>query len=195
MFHFLIYIFVFFFFLILREFVFFFFLMIRRPPRSTRTDTLFPYTTLFRSPRVHRHREGRALLVAKGHAVGQRARIDLHLVGAGVGSLVLPSPVGVGLSGVDVLAGGRAHEDRDALDRLVVVALAGVLGVVEVASEDLDGLLGLLRASRGDAAEQQRCNPEGKGPAGEESRTHWGSNDRRSIRHSHVSTRLRLPTW
>src|SRR3546814_14462461 len=30
-------------------FVCFFFLMIRRPPRSTRTDTLFPYTTLFRS--------------------------------------------------------------------------------------------------------------------------------------------------
>src|SRR3546814_3832574 len=29
--------------------VFFFFLLIRRPPRSTRTDTLFPYTTLFRS--------------------------------------------------------------------------------------------------------------------------------------------------
>src|SRR3546814_16768917 len=34
--------------LICSEF-FFFFLMIRRPPRSTRTDTLFPYTTLFRS--------------------------------------------------------------------------------------------------------------------------------------------------
>src|SRR3546814_19044478 len=30
-------------------FIFFFFLMIRRPTRSTRTDTLFPYTTLFRS--------------------------------------------------------------------------------------------------------------------------------------------------
>src|SRR3546814_14180761 len=30
-------------------FICFFFLMIRRPPRSTRTDTLFPYTTLFRS--------------------------------------------------------------------------------------------------------------------------------------------------
>src|SRR3546814_20252189 len=30
--------------------LFFFFLMIRRPPRSTRTDALFPYTTLFRSP-------------------------------------------------------------------------------------------------------------------------------------------------
>src|SRR3546814_12221132 len=31
------------------ERVLFFFLMIRRPPGSTRTDTLFPYTTLFRS--------------------------------------------------------------------------------------------------------------------------------------------------
>src|SRR3546814_20858260 len=31
-----------------------FFLMIRRPPRSTRTDTLFPYTTLFRSDDVGR---------------------------------------------------------------------------------------------------------------------------------------------
>src|SRR3546814_15628567 len=32
-----------------KVFLLFFFLMIRRPPRSTRTDTLFPYTTLFRS--------------------------------------------------------------------------------------------------------------------------------------------------
>src|SRR3546814_19868192 len=34
---------------------FFFFLMIRRPPRSTRTDTLFPYTTLVRSWQVAGH--------------------------------------------------------------------------------------------------------------------------------------------
>src|SRR3546814_8061159 len=34
----------------------FFFLMMRRPPRSTRTDTLFPYTTLFRSRHVERAR-------------------------------------------------------------------------------------------------------------------------------------------
>src|SRR3546814_13974027 len=34
----------------------FFFLMIRRPPRSTRTDTLFPYTTLFRSLRIAKRR-------------------------------------------------------------------------------------------------------------------------------------------
>src|SRR3546814_5549270 len=31
--------------------------MIRRPPRSTRTDTLFPYTTLFRSALSHRRNE------------------------------------------------------------------------------------------------------------------------------------------
>src|SRR3546814_10342246 len=35
-----------------------FFLMIRRPPRSTRTDTLFPYTTLFRSPERAERRAG-----------------------------------------------------------------------------------------------------------------------------------------
>src|SRR3546814_18045106 len=39
----------------------FFFLMMRRPPRSTRTDTLFPYTTLFRSSRIIRILGGRAL--------------------------------------------------------------------------------------------------------------------------------------
>src|SRR3546814_11218634 len=36
----------------------FFFLMTRRPPRSTRTDTLFPYTTLFRSALGHGNRTG-----------------------------------------------------------------------------------------------------------------------------------------
>src|SRR3546814_21012025 len=41
--------------------VFFFFLMIRRPPRSTRTDTLFPYTTLFRSAGLALRRARRAM--------------------------------------------------------------------------------------------------------------------------------------
>src|SRR3546814_7283229 len=45
----------------------FFFLMIRRPPRSTRTDTLFPYTTLFRSD----HRRGR---IGGRHHVQQDGR-------------------------------------------------------------------------------------------------------------------------
>src|SRR3546814_10755569 len=43
--------------------------MIRRPPRSTRTDTLFPYTTLFRSDRAARDRlAAREML----HLVDQR---------------------------------------------------------------------------------------------------------------------------
>src|SRR3546814_17726196 len=47
----------------------FFFLMIRRPPRSTRIDTLFPYTTLFRSPRkrgMPMNRLARAALLLTG---------------------------------------------------------------------------------------------------------------------------------
>src|SRR3546814_5820749 len=44
--------------------------MIRRPPRSTRTDTLFPYTTLFRStPSEIRDAEGAAALRVGGGAV------------------------------------------------------------------------------------------------------------------------------
>src|SRR3546814_5854540 len=39
--------------------------MIRRPPRFTRTDTLVPYTTRFRSPRTTRGRDGEARLAAR----------------------------------------------------------------------------------------------------------------------------------
>src|SRR3546814_20716643 len=52
-----------------------FFLMIRRPPRSTRTDTLFPYTTLFRSQggtRPGHHLGGQAVL--RGHRRRERAQ-------------------------------------------------------------------------------------------------------------------------
>src|SRR3546814_13190688 len=46
--------------------------MIRRPPRSTRTDTLFPYTTLFRSERRHDHVDAAAVLEPR---VGERRRL------------------------------------------------------------------------------------------------------------------------
>src|SRR3546814_11141620 len=39
--------------------------MIRRPPRSTRTDTLFPYTTLFRSKNLMSHDKGNTFRVIK----------------------------------------------------------------------------------------------------------------------------------
>src|SRR3546814_14748222 len=45
--------------------LFLFFLRIRRPPRSTRTDTLFPYTTLFRSRRLRPIPPGRASTPAR----------------------------------------------------------------------------------------------------------------------------------
>src|SRR3546814_18065935 len=54
--------------LFLLLFVFFFF-MVRRPPRSTRTDTLFPYTTLFRS------------LLLDDQRLDGRLDIDLGLTG------------------------------------------------------------------------------------------------------------------
>src|SRR3546814_5971811 len=54
--------------------------MIRRPPRSTRTDTLFPYTTLFRSVRP-----GRSRAVAGGlrFSVAGRSRRADRAVGDG----------------------------------------------------------------------------------------------------------------
>src|SRR3546814_13330194 len=63
-------------------FIFFFFLRIRRPPRSTRTDTLFPYTTLFRSHELARFEDvGRAVLIAAAGPVHQADR-DQRRIGA-----------------------------------------------------------------------------------------------------------------
>src|SRR3546814_2042665 len=56
--------------------------MIRRPPRSTRTDTLFPYTTLFRS-----HRRGSPALCDTG-----RSQPANTLVGSASGNTTFPPP-------------------------------------------------------------------------------------------------------
>src|SRR3546814_11504356 len=56
--------------------IFIFFLMIRRPPRSTRTDTLFPYPTLFRSRLVIARRPGRLEY--------DRGRIRAHVFDAAI---------------------------------------------------------------------------------------------------------------
>src|SRR3546814_19840616 len=53
-----------------RVYFFFFFLMIRRPPISTRTDTLFPYTTLFRS------RHGLRLPQRRGRDASEAQEVD-----------------------------------------------------------------------------------------------------------------------
>src|SRR3546814_12172257 len=54
-----------------------FFLMIRRPPRSTRTDTLFPYTTLFRSAGA-----GAGLIALPNRLLGGMDAGALALLGA-----------------------------------------------------------------------------------------------------------------
>src|SRR3546814_11526805 len=78
----------------------FFFLMIRRPPRSTRTDTLFPYTTLFRSQFDRAH----------------LAQVHPHRIVGAVDGFFLLGRLG---------GGGRAVAGVDRLD-LVVIALVGL---------------------------------------------------------------------
>src|SRR3546814_8467685 len=76
----------------------FFFLRIRRPPRSTRTDTLFPYTTLFRSPGI-RGEEGLsprdATRKAMKQITGAIVGITLVLTAVFVPMAFFPGAVGV----------------------------------------------------------------------------------------------------
>src|SRR3546814_4974644 len=58
-----------------------FLLMVRRPPRSTRTDTLFPYTTLFRS----QHGSGRGRDPGRRRDAGSAP--ELRSVGGGGGGI------------------------------------------------------------------------------------------------------------
>src|SRR3546814_16182392 len=84
-----------------------FFLMIRRPPRSTRTDTLFPYTTLFRStPPAGLHRDGhwrgRSSFVSCCFSGNRRSPRRAHRRrSSGSSSAAIPGPGG----GTPVFAG------------------------------------------------------------------------------------------
>src|SRR3546814_12653863 len=101
--------------------------MIRRPPRSTRTDTLFPYTTLFRS----RGGAGEAVADqrrrARGEAARTRRRIQappaavrlLHRPGLRGGGHALECDRGRDLGGAAGLSDGAARHHR--LDRTSVV--------------------------------------------------------------------------
>src|SRR3546814_1490580 len=76
--------------------------MIRRPPRSTRTDTLFPYTTLFRSPvRGLPFADGAATLTAFTAAAVARAIAQcparpnaVHVAGGGRHNSTLMAMIG-----------------------------------------------------------------------------------------------------
>src|SRR3546814_6399175 len=95
--------------------------MIRRPPRSTRTDTLFPYTTLFRSPHfaqctavVGRHDLDE--LAARGFPVAQ------DFAGAetaGVAEVVFDETAQDGLVGFAFAAALRSEEHTSELQSLM----------------------------------------------------------------------------
>src|SRR3546814_15126067 len=74
--------------------------MIRRPPRSTRTDTLFPYTTLFRS----------TLALGQNVHLGREVRVRLDRAG-----------LGQHLAALDVFTLGAAQQDTDVIARLTLV--------------------------------------------------------------------------
>src|SRR3546814_17948762 len=90
--------------------------MIRRPPRSTRTDTLFPYTTLFRSalllnPRNHPH-----VAYLAQDRLARDGALAQHDAGRGSGGQIDVDPAteadqADGLPGGDHVA--RLHEGHD----------------------------------------------------------------------------------
>src|SRR3546814_6865160 len=99
--------------------------MIRRPPRSTRTDTLFPYTTLFRSLGEEARQEGdgqridRLAVRAELHERHVIARRGLAVPGAVAGDQRAVRPA---LAEVEPLGEGEA-ERRDMGTEAVVGAL------------------------------------------------------------------------
>src|SRR3546814_3812949 len=87
--------------------------MIRRPPRSTRTDTLFPYTTLFRSRLLCR--EGKLL-------AGLRSASGCRAMTRSMQSFLI---VGAGAMGVAyVLSRPRSEEHTSELQSLMRISYA-----------------------------------------------------------------------
>src|SRR3546814_5136058 len=100
--------------------------MIRRPPRYTRTDTLFPYTTLFRSPLSRtagseasggRRRAGEGAPGCPGRPAGYRRSGRLHRAGAARAGAPLLRPG-------DVLRLSRSEEHTSELQSLMRISYA-----------------------------------------------------------------------
>src|SRR3546814_2828391 len=91
--------------------------MIRRPPRSTRTDTLFPYTTLFRSHPVHIDHG-----IEPGQVQDRGSDVDVRndpVVRACVCDPGRPSDEGRHLHGLNVGDGLRSEEHTSELQSLM----------------------------------------------------------------------------
>src|SRR3546814_6032579 len=107
--------------------------MRRRPPISTRTDTLFPYTTLFRSDRRPALQLGRAGEMPVGPAPGAR-RVPLRPVRRPAIGLQRATLVGAGAGRIDI-------------DRMVRGCPMPVARVVDRSEEHTSELQSLMRIS------------------------------------------------
>src|SRR3546814_17562142 len=122
--------------------------MIRRPPRSTRTDTLVPYTTLFRSTRRHRYRNDGAEPVARpavpGPAFDGRRRLPYRAVSQGRLCRAQPE------AAARIADRGQAVPLR-ALDRKSVVSGKSVSVRVDL------GGRGIIKKKKKKYADNQKC--------------------------------------
>src|SRR3546814_6703659 len=115
--------------------------MIRRPPRSTRTDTLFPYTTLFRSVRLELLTHGVALPLDRfaiggvdAQKMGQLA-VDGHDEGVGVIQVA-------GVAGAEIAIAIGVRDGGGAAVRLYSRDQACVFfGIEEIASDEPSDVL------------------------------------------------------
>src|SRR3546814_11733138 len=128
-----------------------FFLMIRRPPRSTRTDTLFPYTTLFRSEVAKLRKEVAAAL--RTHVEQTPYRID-QIAGAVIlaGFLLhveqFAAPE-VADRAVGILAEDVIHRFIPVLAWLVAASVAHLRADIRSVAQLLGGIVGdSVRARR-----------------------------------------------
>src|SRR3546814_7850976 len=91
--------------------------MIRRPPRSTRSDTLFPYTTLFRSVLI-----GREDLLL--HAIARQADLPEPLIAIGIERGVDPFPANGEHAGGGARLIRRSEEHTSELQSLMRISYA-----------------------------------------------------------------------
>src|SRR3546814_1148381 len=82
--------------------------MLRRPPRSTRTDTLFPYTTLFRS--LCREADAAGAIVRAGRIEGGRQIRRLELRVVALARHPRPAPIGGEIPIVGEFVNGLAEQ-------------------------------------------------------------------------------------
>src|SRR3546814_1297205 len=129
--------------------------MIRRPPRSTRTDTLFPYTTLFRSHVGHADDVAAPAPIELRLGTGRELRAFHHHVGAGAAQRQPEFPPGrfqrVAQPGADRVGDRDVGDHAGAEERLLSRE-----GAVDELVDDDEGTGREIPAQRADGAERHR---------------------------------------